>query len=330
MAPCMRRKSLLIVRLDRVMQQDTQIRHIPPAGAGGRYKMPAYKFETILREGMKLKARKNRESTQKKDGYNAIPLLRFFSGYWVTYDPTCRKRKILTPESVGKYVDFRLNEDIASATIKQEVGLAQTCINVCIKKKYWELPNPFNHADVEPPKPRKRTATSEEISAMLLAAEQPLKDMILLWLNTWMRPSELRCLRRDEDYGDRIVLTQQKNGTNLPLAINQQSREILDRQPNGEFFFQKDGEPLTKDGLAWLWKKARRKACMACPSVSDLQVRDLRRTGATAALAQPGTHVGDIQAQLRHKSLRMTESVYTRPDVERARAAVEARPWSVV
>ena len=286
-----------------------------------------YRFPEVLREGMFLKQRKNRPSTSKTEVYNSKPLLRFFHPYVLTFDvrDVRRPQKPLTPEAVMQYIDWRREDGVKDQTIRRELALASRCITICKQKKFWfDIPNPFENPDLEPDVPRTRVATGEEISAILLAADQPLKDMVLLWLQTWMRVSELRELKRSEDRGDRIVLEHQKNGTDMPLAVNAAAREILDRQPEGTHFFQWKGAPMSKSCLVWLWKKARRKAGVSCPSVSDLTMRDLRRTGATMALSQPGVYIGDISAQLRHKSIRMAERVYTTPSVERAKSAVDS------
>lgn len=290
--------------------------------------MPEYKFDDIIANGLRISAQRTRASTQKVDGWNAKPLLRFFTDYWITFDPMSNRRKVLVPERVFHYIQWRQAEGAGVATIRREIAVGSKCIRNCKRYLYWDLPNPFENPPLEQPKPRKRRGTREEIAALLLSAQAPLKDMVLFYLNTWMRPSEARELKWHEIQGDRIILDRQKNGTDMPLALSGEALAILDRQPRvSAFVFTREGQPLTKDGLQWLMRLARRKAATAAPTIGTLQLRDLRRTGATHALAQPGVHIKDVQAQLRQKTLRTTEQVYTEPSIDRARSAVTAAPW---
>ena len=69
-------------------------------------------------------------------------------------------------------------------------------------------------------------------------------------------------------------------------------------------------------------RAARKQAKLSVPSVTTLQLRDLRRTGATRALANKDVRLEDVQAQLRHLTRRMTEQVYTHPSIDSASRAV--------
>lgn len=260
--------------------------------------MPEYQFNDIIKEGLRLSARRTQPSTQKTDAWNSKPLLRYFDQYWVTYDPMSTRRKVLVPERVFRYIEWRESEGVGVAGIRRELAVASKCIRSCAKYLYWQLPNPFENPPLEQSKPRKRQGTDAEIGALLEHARQPLRDMILWYLNTWMRPSEGRLLQWHEVQGDRVVLDQQKNGSDMPLALSAAALAILERQPKvGPFVFTgENGEPLTKDGLAWLQRLARREASKVTPTVATLQLRDLRRTGATRALAQPGVTTEDIRA----------------------------------
>ena len=309
------------------MQNNWTRRH---HGNGGDA-MPEYAFSDVIIEGLRLKARRNRVSTQRTDTSNVKPLLKFFDGCWITCDPMSTRSEQITPEKVGDYIDSRSAEGVGVSGIRREIAVAASCVRTCAKKKYWHLPNPFEAPDIELPKPRKRRWTPSEVAAMLLAGEPPLPDLILFWLTTWMRPAEAYQLEWAEVHDDRIVLNQQKNGSDLPVPLTDSAKAILSRQPRHKgvrrVFSRPDGSPLNKDSLKWLVTKARRIAATSVPSVLTAQMRDLRRTGATWALEAPGITIQDIQGVLRHKRLKITEEVYTSPPVERGRLAASASDW---
>lgn len=322
---------------------DRRMASYDPGRRGGRHgsnAMPEYLFDKVVEEGLRLKALTNRESTQKTDACNAKHLLRFFTGYWITYDPLSSKRKLLTPERIDQYIDFREREDVGVAGIRRELALGSTCINLCCKKKHWMMPNVFANPDLEQPEPRDREASNEEIAALLLAAEQPFEDMILCWLATWCRPSELRELKWSEVKGDHVELIIQKSdrvvrgkrraGTQRrkPFALTPLAQEIIKRQAKvSPFVFTKDERPITYNQLQWMMKKARRKAGLTVPSVTTLQIRDLRRTAGTWAREVPGIDLEDIASQYRHEGTRMAAKVYTKPALQRAARAASASNW---
>lgn len=314
-----------------------------PRRRGGRHgsnAMPEYSFDKVIEEGLRLKANTNRESTQKTDAFNAKDLLRFFTGYWITYDPMTTKRKLLTPERIDQYITFREAEGVGVAGIRRELGLGSACISLCAKKKHWMMPNVFANPDLEQPEARDREATNEEIAALLLAADQPFEDMILCWLATWCRPSELRELKWTEVHGDHVELVIQKSDRVVrgkrregkqrrkPFALTPFAQEIIKRQPKvSTAVFTKDGLPITYHQLQWMMRKTRRKAAVTVPSVATLQIRDLRRTAGTWAREVPGIDLEDIASQYRHSSTRMAEKVYTKPALQRAARAAGASNW---
>ena len=210
--------------------------------------MPDYRFTEIIKEGLRLSAQRTQPSTQKTDSWNAKPLERYFDGYWVTYDPMSKRRKVLVPEKVFRYCQWRREDGVQDSTLRRELAVASKCVKKCRKYLYWQLPNPFEDPPAEQGKPRKRQGTNEEIAALAIAAKQPLQDMIFLMFNAWLRPGECRQLKWSEVQGDRIVLEHQKNGTDMPVALNETAQALISRQPQAtEYRFRESqqGQPCS-------------------------------------------------------------------------------------
>lgn len=266
--------------------------------------------------------------TQAKDMKN---LERIFAAHYVTLQPRdlCQHRKIVTGEVVGHYRERRKLEGVLPVTIARELSLASSACKWAIGERFLDIPNPFegrliSRADARAIKPRTRILAESEQSTLLIALTQPARDMVLLYLETAMRVTELRVLRLEQCDFERCVIEfepdEHKSGTYAAIALTDAAIDIIRRQPKVEgspYVFHVDRQPVSEPWFRYQWERARDVA--GCP---DLQTRDLRRTALTNIRRQHGLEAA--QAQARHANRKTTERVYARPSVEVALQALRS------
>lgn len=317
------------MNLDLTPEQMAEIIAAAGAGLSRRRPMPEYNFvkdilTPYLRAGGSWKA----QSTLRVEAGLSRPLERLFKGYWITAAPSdMRKhRLIITGQTVAQYRDRRKLEGLCANSIHRELVVASGACKYAITELNLDIPNPFagrtiTRKDQRTVQPRKRLLGDDEQLSLLIACQQPLRDMILLWLETGLRVNELRLLRHEQIAIDEKIIRfrpeEHKSGTFDACALTDDAIALIGRQPTREgcpYVFQRDGTPMAYTSLWALWNAARKTAGCA-----DLQMRDLRRTGLQQWRNAFGIEAA--QAQARHKDRRTTERVYARPSVE---IAVEA------
>jgi len=129
-----------------------------------------------------------------------------------------------------------------------------------------------------------------------------------------------------------ITVTQQKTGGVVIVPILTATRAVLDwcrarplRAKDGTVFLDRRGHPWTKQTIKDQWAAAKRRAGL---SAVAFRFHDLRHAHGTA-MAEANLELPVIAAMLGHKDLKSSQR-YLHPRsevlVERARAALEARP----
>lgn len=294
--------------------------------------MPEYSFikDILVPYSRAAKAWK-KDSTLKTQAKDMKPLERIFAAHYLTFQPRdlCRHRKIITGQTVADYRARRKLEGVQPVTIARELSLASAACKYAIGELNLDIPNPFlgrliSKADQRAIRPRTRLLAESEQSALLIALPQPARDMVLLYLETAMRVTELRVLRHDQCDLERGTASfspdEHKSGTYAEIALTREAIEIIGRQPRvggSSYVFHVDGAPVSEPWFRYQWERAREAA--GCP---DLQTRDLRRTALTRWRRLYGIEVA--QAQARHANRKTTERVYARPSVEVALEALRS------
>lgn len=292
--------------------------------------MPEYHLlKDLIYPFMRASAEWKKPSTLRVQASDVRPIERIFKAYYVTDQPRdlCQHRLIVTGEAVAHYRQRRKLEGVAPVTIARELSLASAACKYGIGELCYDIPNPFagrliSRVDRKTIQPRKRVMSDREESPLLIALEQPARDMLLLYLETGMRVNELRLLTRDRVDLEAGVIdfnpAQHKSGTFAGIALTDEAVAIIKRQPEVcQFVFSAKGKGVTEAHWRHQWTRARKAAgCM------DLQARDLRRTALVRWRKRFGLEA--TQAQARHSSRKTTEQVYARSSVEIALDAVRA------
>ena len=193
----------------------------------------------------------------------------------------------------------------------------------CISEENWEIANPFvgrliSKLDTRTLVTEARQLTQEECARLILAAAPPLSDIIAFALLTALRRGEIRDLTWDRIDGQliRFGVLDQKSRRLGVRAMPAEARAIIDRQPRRDrFVFPR----LSVARFNYLFGKARARAGVDCTAHS------LRHTWACRA-RDAGVPMADIQAQLGHESIEITERTYARPGHASVIRAVDFKP----
>ena len=291
--------------------------------------MPEYHlFKDLIYPFMRASQQWKKPSTLRVQSSDVRPLERILKGYYVTFQPRdlCQHRLIVTGEVVAHYRERRKLEGVKPVTVARELSLASAACKYAINERCLDIPNPFagrliSRVDRKTVKPRTRIMGDKEESPLLIALEQPARDMLLLYLETGMRVNELRLLTRDRCDLETGVIDfepdQHKSGTYAGIALTDEAIAIIKRQPDSPYVFSIGGGMVSESFWRRQWTRARKVAgCV------DLQARDLRRTALTRWRKRFGLEA--TQAQARHSNRKTTEQIYARSSVEIALEAVRA------
>jgi len=315
---------------------DRLVTRYNPPRRGGRHRggsaMPEFTIDEVIEQYVRSGCSEKTPNTLKADAQCYSQILKKLKGYWLTYDTESKRRKVLTGAVVRWYREARKAErtrrggGTSPLTIQRELAVASAAVKWCISEEDWDIPNPFEGRLISKKDRKALRAVAVEITAeqerlLLLAAPQPLQDMIAFALDTGMRSDELRKLTWDRINGRIIVFApgDHKSQTWAQSAMSEAGRAILDRQPRYEgcpwvFTDPETRTLLTENRMSYIWKVTRARAGVKC------RKHDLRHTFARRARAR-GVSPDDIQAQLRHSD-RQTTEVYAVPGIESIMRAV--------
>lgn len=261
--------------------------------------------------------------SQQRIGHAEAHLSRAFAG---------RELATLTPSVLREYLDGRLAEGAAPATINIEIGLLSAAWNYAVREWEWTLhANPCTGRRLREPEGRVRWLTREEAARLLAAAEQErqaphLPDFIRLALHTGCRRGELLGLewsRVNLDAGLILLEAQHtKAGRRRSIPLNATARATLVARlqyraqhcPTSPWVFaHPDGTRIQQTRNSFM------SACRRA-DIHDFRIHDLRHTCA-AWLVSAGVSLTEVRDLLGHSAIRMTER-YAHLAPERVRAAV--------
>ncbi len=234
----------------------------------------------------------------------------------------------LLTSDIKKYSKWRKR---AVSTMSKELQLLSMSIdhwNTEHKLTDDALPNPLR-GFIPASKKRLPVYLSEEQYKAILdsidpKAEGHLKDIIILAVNTGMRPGELLGLTWDRiDLRNKLILfnpDDQKNKSAGAVPLNDEAyRVIRDRRFRSKtYVFEYLGKPIKS--VKRSFNTALRNA--GIPIIKGSSPKMLRHTCATW-MVQHGVHLKKVAKVLRHKNITTTE-IYTHLTDADAREAVNA------
>lgn len=253
-----------------------------------------------------------RKDAHSRDAYTIKPLKEFFAGLLLY--------RITTP-LIAEYQDERL-DDVAEATVYQELSLLRRMFNVARKRWKWLKENPVSDGDLQfsigSRNARDRWLTVEEEQVLLLNATNPawLRPLLIAALHTGMRRGELLALTwKDTDFEKRLVRVEKsKNGEKRSIPMSQTLYDTLKavkvRNISGAVF------PISTRSVRVAFAKVLEKA-----EITVFRFHDLRHTFATR-LVQNGVDLYKVQKLLGHKNIGMTQR-YAHHYPESLRSSVE-------
>ncbi len=248
----------------------------------------------------------------------------------------------ISDSDVDEYINQRKQDTvkgrgrkvISHFTINRELGVLRLVLNWAkTKRKIACNPIVERLSGVNLPKeePRKRFFSDAEISALLAAANEAMRQFILIAINAGMRLEEITGLRWNEiDLAASVIhlppeRTKTKTGRDIPMngTLVKLFEQLKLKRGENVFVFQnlKTKRPYNKC-LSNTWKRLLKKA-----GVQPGRFHDLRRTFITRA-AQMGASVKDIQVVVGHKDPMTTMRVYLQATESGMRRVVDLANFS--
>lgn len=186
--------------------------------------------------------------------------------------------------------------------------------------------NPFSNMKIPGLPTRKILWEPEEVFKLIETADEmgypSLGTVTLLTYDLCARPGDMRQLKWENYGGGVFDYIQEKTGTPMTVPASPRLIERLERIRDRQDFIavcESTGKPYSKDLLVKYFARIRKASGVP----SHLQLRDLRRTGATE-MAESGCTEDELRAVTGHQS-REILATYVRPTTKLATSAVNKR-----
>ncbi len=242
-----------------------------------------------------------RPSAARRYRTSARMLHPHFQGLWL--DQITRGR-------LSTYITTRRRGGASSATLRRDLACLSSMIQLAIAWDWCDA-NPVKALDkrqIKESEPRRRYLSEAEYDALLGAASDYLRPMIVFSVEPGLRLEEQLSMEWNQVNLTRgeLFLPRTKSGTPRTVPLSTAAAELLPRHPrhlhSTYVFCKKDGSRYSKvtRGLAGAAKRA---------GISDLRWHDLRRT-CGSWMIQRGVDVFRVSRFLGHKSVAVTERSY--------------------
>ncbi|MGH9403826.1 MAG: tyrosine-type recombinase/integrase [Terriglobia bacterium] len=223
----------------------------------------------MLNEALRMYKRKERKSLEHVERH-AKRLRKGFPG---------RRADEITSDHVNDYIETRLEEEAANATINRELAFLRFAYKLAGKTRKLKA-EVIPHIEMLPENNRRTGFFEQEhYEAVLKELPEYVKGVLTLGYWTGMRKAEMLGLRWEQvDIFNRLVfLERTKNGEDRTLPLNDELFAMMTEQAKWRmdacpFVFHRFGQRIKSFSKAW--HTACEKA--GCPGKL---VHDLRRTG---------------------------------------------------
>jgi integrase len=211
----------------------------------------------------------------------------------------------IRPRDIADYVRHR--GESSEVRANREKALFSTIFNHARAWGYTDLTNPCIGIKGFKEKPRDRYVSDDEYMAVWNVAHPTVQDAMDLALCTGQRPADVLKIEVGHFVDGHLMISQNKTGKKLRIAIEGELRTIVDRimnkprdKVNRSLLQDADGQSLSYFALRSRFDKAREIAGVS------FQFRDLRAKAATDT-----NDLAHAQKLLGHKN-RTTTEIYTR------------------
>lgn len=219
-------------------------------------------------------------------------------------------------KNIAEYIESRLADGIAPASINIEIATFSAAINYANKRWELEAKNPVTGLYFPAAPGRLRYLERDEATLLIQATKRMrvpyLEHFIQLALNTGCRKNELLLMQFKSIDFHRAIITIEghttKTGKRRYLPMNQVARRSLEAPQNYRdkncpespwVFSQRSGKRVAAP------EKSFNKA-VALAGIEDFHVHDLRHTFASWLVSE-GVELIKVRDLLGHGSIRMTE-----------------------
>ena len=275
------------------------------------YRKPAHPdvgFVEFAREFIEIYSKQNKKSW-KRDEFSLISLSPFFKGKTI---------QDIGPEFVERYKAKRKTE-VSPATVNRDLAFLKTMFNKAVEWGRLESSPVANVKKFKEPNSKERILNASEMTRLIDAANNHLKPVLIIALNTGMRRSEILSLKWENvNLSKRCIhLEDSKSGKSRDIPMNGLVVEVLSaiRQDHVYVFYNP-----TTDGPLKDIKTAFKTACKNA-EIKGLRFHDLRHCAATR-MVEAGVDLVTVSRILGHSSLAMVLR-YSHPTPENMRRAVD-------
>jgi len=268
-------------------------------------------FEVLAREYENYSQANKR--SWRRDLISLKNLLGFFQGRLLTQ---------INPWMVEKYKQVRLEAGVKPATINRELACLKHMFSLAVRwGKLRE--HPLRKVKLLHEENRiERILSPDEEARLLESANEPLRTILLVALNTGMRRGEILTLLWSCVDFERALITviNPKSGRSRKIPMNEELvRALKERHEvagDGLYVFAD-----SRTGKPWGTVKTAFLAALRRANIRGLRFHDLRHTFATRLVAW-GVDLLTVKELLGHSSITMTMR-YAHPSQENMRRAVE-------
>ncbi len=188
--------------------------------------------------------------------------------------------------------------------------------------------NPFRNMGLKKTKQREIMWTPEQVQQFMEAADNmglpSMGTMALMCYDLCQRPGDMRQMTWDKYRSERFSFVQEKNKSVVdipasPRLIERLKTAIRSDQHENIVYYETTGKTYDRRHYNKVFCRVRNAANLP----SHLQMRDLRRTGATE-MAEAGCTNTELRSVTGHKSVDVL-AIYVRPTVKLATAGINKR-----
>lgn len=305
--------------------------------------------ERIIRQYESFKALKERQIRTEED--TVAGLIQFYKSTYEWTKLTANSQKLydfmirtacdMRIGSANITFDRMLSKNVTpthadkmQAQIATEYSPHRSVHTVKVMRKIWFVGkrhgkvqfNPFERMGLRGIPNRIVLWTPEQVEKLIETADamgmSSIGTLALLCYDLCQRPSDMRMLKWDNVRDGVVTFTQQKTSTGVEIPASERLQDRLGTLPTrtGELVVcEATQQPYDRRLYNKWFVRVRDAAGLS----SDLQLRDLRRTGATE-MAEAGCTEDELRSVTGHQS-RDVLSIYVRPTVKLAASGINRR-----
>jgi len=288
---------------------------------------PSPKLEGFaLTEFAPWSANEHREHPSTHDRYmrSVKVLIRFFSQRNLDMVTSADVEHFKIVRSRQRRKNARDGRTVTPAAVNRDLAVLRILFNLAIRLKQAKT-NPVSGVKLLPEHNlQMRVLSWKEEASYLTVASQPLRDVVMLILETGMRPGEVFRLRREDvnlELGFLRIPTGKTPFARRTIPLTQVGREVLSRRmldAKSEWLFP--SRHNAERPINWL-RKAHIETLKRSAINPPFCLYDLRHTALTR-MAMAGIDLPTLRELAGHASIQMTMR-YLHPTPEHKRTAIK-------